>query len=252
MNRRLLVTALFLLAAWSSARADQTISAVQQKLKDDGFYYGEITGQKDAETTAALRRYQIRNGLHITGEIDSETQRSLGIASKPGPTPPQPSNTPPPDRPRSPDESRGPKQTTPPPEPPQDPYDAEEAPPNEPGVPPQSPQGNANPFWGTPFGTAPPDVQREVIIRAQMNLMRQGLYREGIDGIYGPGMSFALRTYQARIGLEPTGRLDVETLASLNLLRPPRHQRRLNPFYPRTYPPRPRFGPGGEPIYIPR
>jgi peptidoglycan hydrolase-like protein with peptidoglycan-binding domain len=248
MNRRLLVTTLFLLATWSWAHADQRIATVQEKLKDQGFYHGEITGQKDVETTAALRRYQIRNGLHITGEVDAETQRSLGLDSLPAPTPPRPANAP--VRPRSNDESRGP-QTAPPPRSPQDPQGPENAPRDESAGPHQSQPEGANPFWGTPFASAPPDVQRTVIVRAQMNLMRQRLYLEGIDGVYGPGMSVALRAYQARIGLEPTGRLDVETLASLNLLPPP-HRRRPLPFYPRTFPPRTRIAPPNEPIYIPR
>jgi peptidoglycan hydrolase-like protein with peptidoglycan-binding domain len=81
--------------------------------------------------------------------------------------------------------------------------------------------------------------------------MHLGLYRAGIDGVYGPGISFALRTYQAREGLQPTGRLDAETLASLNRYSPP-HRRRFNPFYPRMFAPRTRIGPVDEPIYIPR
>src|SRR5206468_12812348 len=64
-----------------SLRADQTIQSVQQALTDQGFYYGNVTGEKSAETTAAVRRYQIRNGLQVTGEINSETLRSLNVAS---------------------------------------------------------------------------------------------------------------------------------------------------------------------------
>src|SRR5947207_11189622 len=62
-------------------RADQTIQSVQQALTDQGFYYGNVTGEKSAETTAAIRRYQIRNGLQVTGEINSETLRSLNVSS---------------------------------------------------------------------------------------------------------------------------------------------------------------------------
>src|SRR5687768_9740042 len=95
MRRQLIVTALFFLAILSSVQADQVIESVQQKLKDQGFYYGEITGKKDTDTTAAIRRYQIRNGLQITGEINAETQRSLGVTSKPVSTPPpRPANPP--------------------------------------------------------------------------------------------------------------------------------------------------------------
>ncbi len=62
------------------AKADPYIEAVQQKLKEQGFYYGSMNGTKDAETTAAIRRYQIRNGLQITGELNKETQKSLAVA----------------------------------------------------------------------------------------------------------------------------------------------------------------------------
>src|SRR5213592_2902543 len=63
-------------------RADQTTQSVQQTLKDQGFYYGPVTGDKSAETTAAIRRYQIRNGLQVTGDINEETLRLLSSRSK--------------------------------------------------------------------------------------------------------------------------------------------------------------------------
>src|SRR5215470_7632484 len=70
------VVALFVL---SSVRADQTTQSVQQALKDQGFYYGNVTGDKGAETTAAIRRYQIRNGLQVSGDINPEILRSLNL-----------------------------------------------------------------------------------------------------------------------------------------------------------------------------
>src|SRR2546426_5127552 len=63
-------------------RADQTTQSVQQALKDQGFYYGNVTGDKSAETTAAIRRYQIRNGLQVTGEINPETLNSFNVSGK--------------------------------------------------------------------------------------------------------------------------------------------------------------------------
>src|SRR3989440_13059960 len=60
-----------------SAFGDRAIEDVQRVLKEQGFYYGEITGEKDADTTAAIRRFQIRNGLQITGELNDETLKSL-------------------------------------------------------------------------------------------------------------------------------------------------------------------------------
>src|SRR6266480_5359801 len=65
----------------SLMHADQTVQSVQQALKDQGFYYGNVTGDKSAETTSAVRRYQIRNGLQVTGQIDPETLRSLNMNS---------------------------------------------------------------------------------------------------------------------------------------------------------------------------
>src|SRR6476620_8347875 len=81
MNGKLLATALLLFLGCSLAWADPAIESAQQKLKDGGFYYGEINGQKDADTTAAIRRYQIRNGLQITGDLNAETLKSLGVDS---------------------------------------------------------------------------------------------------------------------------------------------------------------------------
>src|SRR5207248_10892184 len=94
---RLRIAILILLASVGPLWADQAIQNVQQALKDEGFYYGEINGKKDPDTTAAIRRYQIRNGLQITGELDSETQRSLGASSPTAPAPTRPSATPLPD-----------------------------------------------------------------------------------------------------------------------------------------------------------
>src|SRR5882724_388591 len=62
-------------------RADQLVERVQQTLKDQGFYYGEVSGEMNANVTAAIRRYQIRNGLQVSGELNSETLKSLGIDS---------------------------------------------------------------------------------------------------------------------------------------------------------------------------
>jgi len=240
MNRKIFVSALIFLAGWSLAWADSTTESAQQKLKDGGFYYGDVNGKQDADTVAAIRRYQIRNGLQITGELNAETLRSLGLNSKPASTPaPRPQHTPGPTPPDYVEPAPAPR-TTPVPQPqPNDDYEnAPEPPPPRPHV------ETANIFGGTPYEAAPPHVQQDIIARAQMILMRRGYYREGIDGLYGPALSFALRNYQARFGLEPSGRFDVETLASLSLLP---DQRFTGPrrFHRRFWRP-------DEPIYIPR
>ncbi len=211
---------LVLFAGASTLRADQTTSAVQQALKEQGFYYGDVTGKKTADTTAAIRRYQIRNGLQITGEIDAETLRSLGVGAGTARSAPAPRAAPTPEEEAASAEAEEATQS------------AEIAPrPAPPGYPPQrgpAPGYGSPPrefreevsgvFTGTPYEIAPPDLQRHVIVGAQALLSRYGYYRSGIDGEFGPGTAAAVRGFQARIGLVPDGRLNMETLAALGLL----------------------------------
>ncbi|MEP6671262.1 MAG: peptidoglycan-binding protein [Chthoniobacter sp.] len=80
-----LFCALATLVITSAAFADDQVRNVQTELKSQGFYYGDVDGQNGAEMTSALRRYQIRNGLEVTGTLSQETLASLGMvaASKP-------------------------------------------------------------------------------------------------------------------------------------------------------------------------
>ena len=58
--------------------AEENVRAVQTKLSDEGCYFGEIDGAYSSDFSAALSRYQIRNGLPITGQLDAETSKTLG------------------------------------------------------------------------------------------------------------------------------------------------------------------------------
>src|ERR1700730_3617177 len=82
---RIQISILILIVSLAAIRADQSSESVQQTLKEQGFYYGEITGEKNADTTAAIRRFQIRHGLQITGELNEETLRLLGRAPSASP-----------------------------------------------------------------------------------------------------------------------------------------------------------------------
>jgi peptidoglycan hydrolase-like protein with peptidoglycan-binding domain len=229
---KLRTVALMFLLPIGALLADPVIENVQQALKDEGFYYGEVTGNKDADTTAAIRRYQIRNGLQITGDLNDETLKALGVNSSGGravvkasPTvapdnsdlkaplkeEPEPEQTQGPTNPLTGQPFPQPRQE---PQPPRD-YDA-------------APRSSGN-FAGTPYEAAPPEVQRNIIISAETFLARRGLYRGPIDGSLGPDLEFSLRAYQSRVRLPVTGKLDLETLAALQLL------------------------PGGNaPVYVPR
>jgi len=57
--------------------AEMPISAVQEALKREQFFYGEPSGVLDEQTHAALRRFQIRYGLPVSGEIDKATLQAL-------------------------------------------------------------------------------------------------------------------------------------------------------------------------------
>src|SRR6266704_67375 len=226
MTMKITTAAVIFMGTMMLMRADQLVESVQQALKDGGFYYGEVSGEMNANLTAAIRRYQIRNGLKVTGELNDETLQSLGLKSSgsarqlPRAASPAPGAATPSERPSEETESTTPAQPVQPfGHPPQN----QQIYPSTPMSPNNSPGGF---LAGTPFETAPPAVQRNVLVSAQIALARYGLYREQIDGIYGPAMEFSLRAYQSRTRLPVTGRLDLETLAALRLLPGPRQ-----PFY---------------------
>ena len=79
MKKLALLVFLFSIGAVANLRADDQTASVQQELKDQGYYYGQIDGQPGPETSAAIRRYQIRNGLQVDGTLNKETLDSLKI-----------------------------------------------------------------------------------------------------------------------------------------------------------------------------
>ena len=218
------LTVMFLCSI-STVCGDQPTASAQQILKDQGFYYGDVDGRNSPETTAAIRRYQIRYGLKINGELNTETRRSLGVSAE------QPSRsvakkevpTPLDDQPISPDTTARERIISPPHPLPNRGY--------PPGVQPQT-NGVLD---GTPYEGASRDIQQQIIAHAQTMLARRGYYRSDIDGVYGPGTEFAVRAYQARVGLVVSGRFDVETLAALGML-PGAHW--LGQSHPRSLRPR--------------
>lgn len=207
---RCFLSAFVLAATLTATRADDKIASAQQTLKEQGFYYGEITGEKDADTTAAIQRYQIRHGLHITGDLNDETFRSL--RGNPAPSPPAVAATTPSPAPDTSDlrenSSRKPIAQA------QDRH-------LQPGMPAAVSPPATGLFGGTPYETAPPDVQRSVLVAVQQALAAREMYRGDINGEYGPKVEFSLRAYQSRVGLGVTGRPDLETLAALELLPVP-------------------------------
>jgi len=183
--------------------ADQTVQSVQQALKDQGFYYGNVTGDKSAETTSAIRRYQIRNGLQVTGDVDPETLRSLNVNSHSASLPQTTSN---PAITHSnssrPDENSKLAQTSSPAPSTERARDRQIEP--------------TQPF--AVYNSAPPRISKRIALaEVQRQLMSRGYYQGSIDGRYGRRTAFAVRAFQLGSGMPPTGRLDPGTLNALGL-----------------------------------
>lgn len=70
----------------TSVCADDNVREVQTKLSEEGVYFGQIDGAYSSDLSAALSRYQIRNGLPITGQLDVETSKALGAKPAVGPS----------------------------------------------------------------------------------------------------------------------------------------------------------------------
>ena len=205
---------LFLAAVTVTAWADDLTRAVQQRLKNQGFFYGSVNGQGGSETSAAIRRYQIRYGLRVTGELNDETLRSLGVSRN---------NVAPPSGPTYRDD-RGPS-----PNRPDQGYQPEPGEPSDEGdyqfdqprayAPPNSGGSSyALLFAETPYQQAPDQLRANVLFAVQGELARRGYYHRELDGQPGPATVDAILHFQQNEGLRPSGRLDVETLNQLRAL----------------------------------
>jgi peptidoglycan hydrolase-like protein with peptidoglycan-binding domain len=55
------------------------LKLVQERLKAEGVYAGPVDGELNAQTEAALRDYQEKKGLPVSGAPDQATLRDLQI-----------------------------------------------------------------------------------------------------------------------------------------------------------------------------
>ena len=203
---------LLILAAF--ARADELTKSVQTELKSQGFFYTEITGVNGPETVAAIKRYQIRNGLEVTGTLTKETLDALNVqggAPAPAPAPVEREAPPKPQaQPMPPKENNAP--------------DADREFLKKPVPSPRSPPAPTGGgeftklFARTPYATAPSEVQQSAITRAQKFLANQGFFRTRADGQPSAALSEAILGYQRLVRLPLTGHLDMETLSAMRML----------------------------------
>lgn len=57
------------------------ITEIQEALAHEGAYSGPPTGNMDAATVAALRKFQAAQGLNPTGKLDALSLQKLGLGS---------------------------------------------------------------------------------------------------------------------------------------------------------------------------
>ncbi|HWL50939.1 MAG TPA: peptidoglycan-binding domain-containing protein [Chthoniobacteraceae bacterium] len=228
MKRSLLLIA-FLGLAVVSLHADEAVLLAQRSLKELGFYQGAEDGTVNVLFKGAVRRFQIHRGLTPTGELNAETTEAMREAASEQ-TPPPSASAPatedavsneveqsdrefldrgaPPPNALPPPASRPPEPRPLPPGPP--------ASPRTPAPVPSS--GYAGLFRGTPYFNAPPQVQRDTVLKAQRLLAGRRYYRGPIDGLPGAMTGEAIVAYQRANQLRPSGRLDLDTLAVMRLL----------------------------------
>ncbi len=235
---------IFLALAWGfiplTALADDATRNTQIQLKNRGFYYGKIDGVSGSETEAAVRRFQIRQGLKVTGTLNEETSQKLNrplSASAPAP----PANYSDSDRDfldsTAPAPSRSTPAPTPRPAPPRytdrvEERDERYLPPAPDGyrsgnerfvVPPPVELTTRGPdyadiFRDTIFENASRELQQDVLRDAQARLARLRYYAGAPDGLPGPLTEDALADFQDDGGRRVTGRLDMPTLSDLGLI----------------------------------
>jgi peptidoglycan hydrolase-like protein with peptidoglycan-binding domain len=80
VKRKVLVLLAAGFCASGALWADDNISQAQDRLAAEGFFQGTRTGVYDSETAAAVTRFQIRNGLAISGKLDAPTAKAFGVS----------------------------------------------------------------------------------------------------------------------------------------------------------------------------
>lgn len=78
---------IFIISMAQSAAADlykkgssgATVTEIQTRLKEWGYYSGEVDGVYGSKTEAAVRYFQSSNGLNVDGQVGNQTLAALGI-----------------------------------------------------------------------------------------------------------------------------------------------------------------------------
>src|ERR671919_2597879 len=60
------------------------IQLVQERLRAEGFNPGPVNGVLNAQNEAAIRQYQQKQGIPVSGALDEATLRELQLPAPPG------------------------------------------------------------------------------------------------------------------------------------------------------------------------
>jgi lipid-binding SYLF domain-containing protein len=177
------------------------IRKAQQVLADQGMYTGTVDGKMNAETQKALREYQQKNNLPVTGTLNHETMMSLGVGpQQPGQRPqgqttkPQGQTKP---QSRS-DSSATTQQSTG-----ESTYDQS-----------TSRTTTTKQHKGSK-GKQTSSYSKSQVREVQTALKQQGFDPGPIDGVMGPMTMTAIRNFQSHNGLQVTGNINSETHQAL-------------------------------------
>ena len=66
---------------WGSSGSK--VRAVQQRLKDWGYYKGDVDGYYSGNTAAAVRKFQARQGIVVDGVVGTRTRIAMGLETVP-------------------------------------------------------------------------------------------------------------------------------------------------------------------------
>jgi len=67
---------------YSNTPNTDQVSKAQEVLKNDGIYSGPVDGRMSQDTREAIRSFQQSHQLNVTGAINNETARELGLQTE--------------------------------------------------------------------------------------------------------------------------------------------------------------------------
>lgn len=173
------------------------IQALQQSLKDSGFYKnGVVTGIWDNNTTDALASYQASKGMRVTGSLDNQTALRLGLIRSASDEIATTEGVP------HAYQERHMARMEPVALNDQMTYDRTMS------------DTDANRMG---YHTTYTTLTTSQVETLQQSLADSGFYKSGVDGVWGPSTTQAIRNYQASNGLAATGRLNGQTLDRLGV-----------------------------------